>query len=326
MNRLIFHLGYPRTGSTYLQTHILPVHKQINFLGHKNYLNQNENKITHNDLYSLVKKNYDFNLESKTLKPIDKDLTKYFDKDKINFISSENYTAYRSILYDFSEIEYLEILLKNKYQDVIIDFIIVLRNQYDLIKSFYFHSYPVTSEFLKIKKFESLINLLESGPEDNNRNFPLNLILKYFNFNFLNNKLKIKFPKSKIKYLFYEDFNYEKDFFSNEFSSFCNLDKNYTLSLFNNELTNNRKTSKGNNLYYSKFIYEILNSKFYNRLKDKIPFKNLFKHFLFNSLLYSNENISSKKDKIFEQKVKNYYKFSNIEFFKNAKLINKHNY
>ena len=36
--RIVFHLGYPRTGST-LQKNVFPIHKQINFLGLKNYNN-----------------------------------------------------------------------------------------------------------------------------------------------------------------------------------------------------------------------------------------------------------------------------------------------
>ena len=33
--RVVLHLGYPRTGSTFLQTNVFPKHKEINFLGPK---------------------------------------------------------------------------------------------------------------------------------------------------------------------------------------------------------------------------------------------------------------------------------------------------
>ena len=43
--RVLIHLGYPRTGTTFLQKNIFPIHKQINFLGPNNYNNMNEAKL-----------------------------------------------------------------------------------------------------------------------------------------------------------------------------------------------------------------------------------------------------------------------------------------
>ena len=51
--KLVFHLGYPRTGSTYLQTNIFPKHKEINFLGPKNYFNWEDVKINQSTLYKF---------------------------------------------------------------------------------------------------------------------------------------------------------------------------------------------------------------------------------------------------------------------------------
>ena len=48
--KIVFHLGYPRTGTTFLQTHIFPKHKEINFLGPKNYLNWQDVKIDQDTL------------------------------------------------------------------------------------------------------------------------------------------------------------------------------------------------------------------------------------------------------------------------------------
>ena len=48
--RVVFHLGFPRTGSTYLQTNIFPKNKGINFLGPKNYYNWDNVKISQTEL------------------------------------------------------------------------------------------------------------------------------------------------------------------------------------------------------------------------------------------------------------------------------------
>ena len=69
--RVIVHLGYPRTGSTYLQKNIFPIHKQICFLGPKNFLNLNNIKITQSDLNLIAKHNYNNNLK-KNINKFDK--------------------------------------------------------------------------------------------------------------------------------------------------------------------------------------------------------------------------------------------------------------
>ena len=240
--KILFHLGYPRTGSTFLQTHIFPKHKQINFLGAKNYLKSQDVKITQNDL-NLISEFYSLKgLKTDAIKKIDKKLIKYFDKKKINVISTERYLDYRNIINNFYDCKYLENLFKQS--NVKIYFLIVLRNQYDLIKSYYFHIYPIISNFLRIKNFETLINFSKKDLADNYNNFPKNLFLRQYDFNYSHNKLSEKFKNCKIKYLFYEDLKFNKNIFCNQFSNFLNLDKEFTQKLFNNDPVNARKISK----------------------------------------------------------------------------------
>ena len=52
--RVVFHIGYSRTGSTFLQTSVFPVHKEINYLGLKNYKNQHNVKITQDELDKIA--------------------------------------------------------------------------------------------------------------------------------------------------------------------------------------------------------------------------------------------------------------------------------
>ena len=131
--KLVFHLGYPRTGTTFLQTNIFPKHKEINFLGPKNYYNWKDVKINQptldkfRDFYLLNKQN-DFK----------NDIIKLFDKEKINIISSEIYLIYKNTINNFYDCKYIEQLFQN--EELEISFLIVLRNQYDLIDSIYHHS------------------------------------------------------------------------------------------------------------------------------------------------------------------------------------------
>ena len=197
--RIICHLGFPRTGSTFLQSNIFPMHREINLIGSKNYIDWNKVKINQNDLNKIAEENYDDNLENNFINKIDKNIIKYFDEKKINIISSERYTSYKNIINDFRDLKCLEILLNQNYKEVKMDFLIVLRNQYNLIKSYYYHDYANISDFLRIKKFKSVFNFSDKNHEGK---IPLNLFLNQFDFNHLHNKLKNKFKKSTIKYYF----------------------------------------------------------------------------------------------------------------------------
>ena len=44
--KLFFHLGYTRTGTTFLQKYIFPKHRDINYLGAKNFYDSNQVKIS----------------------------------------------------------------------------------------------------------------------------------------------------------------------------------------------------------------------------------------------------------------------------------------
>ena len=78
--RIICHLGFPRTGSTFLQSSIFPIHEEINLLGPKNYIDWNKVKINQNNLNNFAEKNYDENLENNIINNINTDLIKYFDE------------------------------------------------------------------------------------------------------------------------------------------------------------------------------------------------------------------------------------------------------
>jgi len=316
--RIIFHLGYPRTGTTFLQTHIFPKHKEINFLGPKNYLNRHNVKINQEtldkfrDFYLLNNQN-----------DLTNDAIKHFDKKKINIISSENYLTFRNVINNFYDCKYIEKLFHN--EELEISFLIVLRNQYDLINSLYHHSYNHISEFLKIKNFEKLINKISDGVDIDFSNFPLRLFLDTYDFNLIDMKLKKLFKDIKIKYLFYEDLKYNKNIFTDEFCEFLKLDRSYTKSLFDSEPINERRIYKNDPFVISTLKYKIINNKVFTILKNKFPLKHLFKPYYLKYFVYT------KKEKNYDEKrsrliIQEYYKNSNKIFFENTKLKNKYDY
>jgi len=317
--RLVFHLGYPRTGTTFLQTHIFPKHKEINYLGPKNYNNLQDVKINQitldkfRDFYLLNKQN-DFT----------SDVIKFFDREKVNIISSEKYTTFKNSINDFYDCKYIEELFRN--EELEISFLIVLRNQYDLLNSFYHHMYPISQEFLKIDNFERLVNKIADGLDSSTNNLNLRLFLSWHDFNLIDKKLKNLFTNVKIKYLFYEDFKYHKNIFIEEFSDFLKLDKAYTKSLFDKDPVNERKMYKKNQLIITPLKYEILNNKTFIALKNILPskFRRFFLPFFRKYFIYTKAKISDGNRS--KSIIKEYYKDSNKIFFKNTKLKNKFDY
>ena len=321
--RVVFHLGYLRSGSTYLQTNVFPKHKEINFLGPKNYYNWNDAKITQAELDRMASNYEGINSINKDISLSKIDYTKLFDRDKLNVISSERYSYYRNILNNFRDIEYFKVFLEDKFKDVNIDFLIVIRNQYDLIRHFYFHAFAMISHFVGVKDFEALIKCFDKNLADTYINFPFLLFAKGYNFYSLYSNLSTKFKKSNIKFLFYEDLKFDKDTFINSFADFLNLDKLYTKELFNKDIVNPLNIKKNTIFFNSSSRFKLSNNSFLQKIKNYIP--RPIKNIILKSTL-SRQNISLEENQIFEQKIKNYYKESNLKFFKVTKLKNKYSY
>ena len=316
--KIVFHLGYPRTGTTFLQTHIFPKHKEINFLGPKNYLNWQDVKI---DQATLDKFRDIYLLNNQT--NFTNDVIKHFDEEKINIISSERYLMYKNTINNFYDCKYIEKLFHNK--ELEISFLIVLRNQYDLINSLYHHKYPYISKFLKIKNFENLVDRINDGVDTNINDFPLKLFLDSYDFNLIDIKLKKLFKNSKIKYLFYEDLKYHKNIFIDEFCDFLKLDRDYVKNLFDKKFVNESKIHKKNQLVISPLKYKIINNRYFISLKKKFPFKNFLKEFYLKYFVYTKTKKIEDENRL-KHIIKEHFKHSNKTFFKNTNLKNKFDY
>ena len=134
-----------------------------------------------------------------------------------------------------------------------------------------------------------------------------------------------KFKKENIKFLFYEDLIFDKKAFTNSLADFLNLDELYTKELFDqkNVYVNHRNIKKDANFFQSSLRYKLSNNSFIKKIKNYIP--RPIKNIILKSTL-SKKIVSLENDQIFEQKIKDYYKESNIKFFEVTKLNNKYSY
>tara|TARA_X000000950_G_C13921154_1_gene663434 strand:- start:8955 stop:9956 length:1002 start_codon:yes stop_codon:yes gene_type:complete len=332
--RIVYHLGFTRTASTILQKYVFPTHKNLNYLGCKDYRPDIGIKIKQGELNEISNKYLDIDIENNDIYPLKKDYSKFFSEEKVNIISGERYTSYKVISNNFREFKYLNKILENEKHQLSVDFLIVLRDQYDLIKSHYHAGYQSLSRFLNIKNFNQLVNYYDYSKGDfsfhnsvkNNFSniYNFRLFADTYDFYKLINNLSINFKDSNFKFLYYEDLKNNPDEFIFNFSDFLKVDRNYTKSLFSLEKKEHVLPKYKNKIEYDTNLnFKITQNSFYKKIKEFIPLKmkNLIKH-----KLSFHKEFSEEEDKIFSNTIKNYYKENNLKFFKKTLIKNKYNY
>ena len=280
--RVVYHLGYGRTASTLLQKYIFPIHKDLNYLGSKDYRSDMGVKITQAELNHLSDKYLDTDIEDNNIYPLEKNYHELFSKDKVNIISGERYTSYKVISNNFREFKYLNKILRNQNIDFSIEFLIVLRSQYEIIRSIYHNAYQSFSRFLNINNFNTLMQYFKNCDHYINFNedvkngfeniYNFKLFADQYDFYKLLNNLIINFKDCKFKFLFYEDLKNNPKVFVNDFSNFFNVDSDYTYSLFDfKKKVNPVPTSNGKIIYDSNISFFIGQNDFYKKVKKFIP-------------------------------------------------------
>ena len=218
MKKIYIHLGFPRTGTTTLQ-YLLKDEKKIKFFSR----NSNENEVK---LYEFLFKLINFEKEQFSFEELKENFKKIEFNKEINVISEEGLLC-QDYWIDGNDINKSISIFSKILKDLNYDytFIVVIRNQYDLIKSIY--KYFFISYFYKKKLFK--LRLLFENKNHSN-------IIQSLNYNYLYEFLM----KEKIKFKF---FIYENNYYS-ELSSFLRL-----------KFPTNIK--KKNNKIYSKYIESI---------------------------------------------------------------------
>ena len=302
--RIVFHIGFRRTGSTFLQKYIFPLHKNLNFIGLKNYNNWSDIKVSQEDFFNLKNKQIN-NLAFK------------FEDDKNNIISSEFFSSHVNYPNNFDEIKILEKTLKNKFNYIEIDFLVVLRNQYELIKSLYFHTYPNISKNLGVFEFKKLVNNFDENFHEI-ENQQIVKFIKSFDYLEIYSLIKKNFPDAKVKFLFFSDFSKKNKNFIEEFSEFLNVDLAYTTSLFNQgSKINQSKKNKGEILYTSRWRYFLSKYLLIKKIKSILP-KSILN--ILSSVGVRKYDLSNDEEEMMKKKIMSFYKYKNKMFFEKTKL------
>tara|TARA_B100000989_G_scaffold33062_1_gene21135 strand:- start:3513 stop:4400 length:888 start_codon:yes stop_codon:yes gene_type:complete len=294
MKKIIFHPGFAKTASTLLSEIFLDIDNI-------------------ESLYQIKKYNSFWKL-NKTL---------FNSKDDFNELSSvanfvseiENYNSDKNILiYSYAGIfnpyrfnmeknleNFYQIIntLKNNYD---VQILFTLREQASMLKSWFVSDYDV----LRIN-FKDLNDFLD-------REFSDNRINQFLDFNLLHDQV---ISKTGIKphYLFYEDLLKDRDKFSSGLAEILGVTK-FTINP--KKVNQTKKNTQGYELIDNKFYYQIYklntflnkNVKFYFPLTKRI--KRIIKNYLSIKLI-NDINVSQR----------NYFKFSNREFFSKIGIKNK---
>lgn len=309
-----FHIGFPRTGSTFLQKNIFECHKNINYLGPK-FHDSSKTPFFTDRIMSLINQiNLEDEINEKNADLIFKNLN--LSSTKINLISSEKFLTF--------EIDYFENLIKIKKllslknRNIEYKVFFVIRNQLDALKSYYFHAFSEISKDFKVQSFPELLNISKLKKEINTNE--INFLENYL-YDISYKKLLQYFNKKNIGIFLYEDLYNNKSNFIKKIFNFLDIDNNYLSTNNNKEKINQLKFSNNQIYVYEKhfpklyYYYHKLNLK---RFMPGILKNSLKKKFTKNINLEINEN--EKKE------LKKFYEKSNYELQEKANIILPKNY
>ena len=296
MKKIIIHIGYPRTGSTYLQSKIFPNLKNINFLG-KPFSEKKSKKF-----YLFEKKIfcYDNLYFEKKKKFLGKELKTFF-KNEINLISHEGFLRntrfyekknkfYKGNNYS-NNIKRIYEVLKTITSKKNIYFMVFIRKQADLLPSYYSNFWE--SEY-EISKKINYVNFLKDCFDSDKFNFGKTIM-----YNELYDYLTSFMPKSRVKFIRYESFFLKENREIKMFSNLFNSNDKFIKNLINKDLVNSNKKEK-------KYYYKNLNHFFSKIFAKKFYQTSILEKKIFN--FYRKDNLKlDKKIKNLNLKLKGYY-------------------
>ena len=291
--KIIFHPGFPKTGSTYIQE----IFNNSENIENLYYL------YNHNEFWHLTNNLF----KSKNKKNNNKLIKKFIDSIyKINTKKKIYVYSYEGILnpYRFNQEQNFKTfirIIKLLKKDFDISILITLREQTSLLKSWYLSSYDIFKK--DFKTFSDFYNHETSNKRIN----------KFLDYNYFNKKL-FELTKIKINYIFYNDIKNNK---RNYKKNLQNLLETKKVILPQKKIGAGKKNDQHYYVIDNEFYYFL--SKINLILNKKIKYYNSFtkeiKMFLKNRF-----NIKKKKY-IFSNN--NFFKKNNKLFFQSLKLNNK---
>jgi hypothetical protein len=314
-------VGYAKSASTTLQKQLFNQHPEINNLGlfptqnigqDSDYIDESCLFLKDENLqkfyYNLVMLNSIDYLNSNNIDIFNQNIKKYISNTKINLFSNERLT---SVFFSHDDIVSKADRLKKIFPNAKI--IVIIRNQFNLIKSQY-RDHPFNPKELSIGKPVSLNDWIKIAFESEGVYF-LNS-LKYGETIDYYEKL---FGKENIQILLLEELASDINLFSEKISQFMDIDYKNTLNCLLDKRENTSVSKKYN---------------FYRRIRRKIPFQleisKFFPGIIKNKLL--NKLKSGKKEefqinKYWVKQLEEYYSDSNKKLEKKYDLnLKKYNY
>ena len=189
---IYFHIGYPKTATTFLQKNFFRKHPQINYLS-RHYGNKD------NNLSKIL--NYIFDLNDDKFDQNKKNLKKIFNKikflqHKINLISEEDVLCHKAIKNNniYKTLKRINFIFNDKKNEV--KYFFFIRKQKDIIISYYRQFY-FTYFSKNFPQFNKFINDRNKGKVED--------ILNSFKYYELYLFLKSITKKKNIKIFLYED-------------------------------------------------------------------------------------------------------------------------
>ena len=302
--KLYIHLGFPKTASTLLQNYYFSSISEIKYLNNNN---SNLKKLIQRMLFYKLDK---YKNQKKRINRIVNNIS--FSSDKVNIISDESFTdlSTNDEINPLNRIEKFKLTFPKKKFDI--KFIIVTRNQIDLLLSHYAYCY--NNFLLRNLIWTTFEKFILSIKEKKYENY-----LKFYNFNYW----KKSMIKQKVDYRFfmYEVLNKNPNNFYRDLSFYLNIKyKTLNTKKINVSIRKNKSNIVINKkINILNLVFKLTDFNLYFNLKSK-KFNTLLKRTL---LLFKNKSNIAHHNKKTIKIIKKLYLKENILFLNSNKRFKK---
>lgn len=297
--QIYIHIGYPKTGSTYLQEKVFNKLDDFYFIGKtlQGYELKGLSEIFKK--ISLLR-NDDYDSKKTELIEIFKNYVKTIDKSKL-IISDEaflNCLSFHTRKNPNKFEIYKTIKRLNDFFMIFgeVKFLFLIRRHKDMLKSYITH-------FITDMKFnfeeEDLLKILLNDQSK------FSFILKSFNYGDLNNYFKENYIQTKL--IFYEDFINDKETLFNELSDFLNCNNRLNYRNFDAEKVNYEITKK--NYFYHLWFHlkRIYMPTLHNLNKYKFNLGKYYEKLIHIKRIFFPSKIKKINMNNYEKLIKKYY-------------------